>query len=571
MGSERLVLGGRYRLLRHLGGGGMSEVFLAEQRSLKRPVALKVLKRTLLEQPQMRARFKREARLLSSVAHPAVVRVIDFEADSDEGTVLVLEYAEGQTLEEALAQGALEPERAARLLLQLAEGLSAIHDQGIIHRDIKPHNVVLTPTPRGEQARLLDFGIARLVELHQSFSDTTGPHEAALSQVGQAVGTPAYVAPEQATASTVTPRTDVYAFGVLAFRVLTGALPFPGPTSMDFLEQHVRQKPPRLDEVAPHLAAWPQLVWLVGQCLEKSPDARPADGHALVEALRTLVPPSVIPLSTQTRLVLSAVTTQTLGRVQGGLQSVGSRARALARDGASALFGLDRQLALSLAVAGVVLLGAGVAVAAWPPSASEAAAAALHRGAPAEALQLVDAAWPRAGAEAPRLLPLKVAALQRLGQAEAWRALARATPYQALFLAPDALLEALAEEAGGPEVDGELNAWLHLLPPRRVDAAFARLAQEPPSRRQWGALRWLDSAGRAGALDLAGRYAAALVLRSCAVRTQAATRLGELSDRRAIPALRQLSETPKEEGPAGAVDCGQDEAAEAIRKLNRGR
>ncbi|HMK73807.1 MAG TPA: serine/threonine-protein kinase, partial [Myxococcaceae bacterium] len=158
-----LVLDERFRVLGHLGGGGMGEVYLAEQVSLGRKVALKVLKREVGQQPGMSERFRREARLLSSVEHPAVVRVIDF-GESEEGTCLVMELAEGETLLQALEKGPLEPDRGRQVMVQLAEGLEAIHEKGIIHRDLKPENVVLTAGPRGEQARLLDFGIARLVE-----------------------------------------------------------------------------------------------------------------------------------------------------------------------------------------------------------------------------------------------------------------------------------------------------------------------------------------------------------------------------------------------------------------------
>src|SRR6478735_8504826 len=186
MGPETLVLGGRFKVLRHIGGGGMSEVYLAVQLSLGRQVALKVLKRDLGKRPDMAERFRREALLLSTVDHPAVVRVIDFEP-TPEATVLVLELAEGDTLETVLKSGRLPSARALPILTQLAEGLGAIHERGIIHRDLKPQNVVLTPGPRGEQARLLDFGIARLME--------PDPDAKGLSQVGVVLGTPEYLSP----------------------------------------------------------------------------------------------------------------------------------------------------------------------------------------------------------------------------------------------------------------------------------------------------------------------------------------------------------------------------------------
>ena len=189
----------------------MGEVYLGEQVSLGRKVAIKVLHADLMLHPSMIERFKREARLLSAIEHPAVVRVIDY-GEAGVGACLVMEYVEGENLYDVLQAGAMAPSRALPLLYQLAEGLAAIHDKGIIHRDLKPENVLLTKGLRGEQARLLDFGIARLVEPEANASN--------LSQVGLVVGTPEYLSPEQAVGAPVDTRSDLYSFGVLAYRVL---------------------------------------------------------------------------------------------------------------------------------------------------------------------------------------------------------------------------------------------------------------------------------------------------------------------------------------------------------------
>jgi serine/threonine protein kinase len=582
MSKDRLVLGGRFKLLRHLGGGGMSEVFLAEQLSLGRKVALKVLKRDLGSQPEMSERFRREAQLLSTVDHPSVVRVIDFETNPKDGTVLVLEYAEGETLEQALRMGPFEPNRALRVFLQLAEGLAAIHDRGIIHRDIKPQNVVIGHSTRGEQARLLDFGIARLMELDVEAKDdaarldaeTTGPlppsnRDPFVSHPGQAVGTPAYVAPEQAMARPMDFRTDVYSFGVLAFRVLTGRLPFEGPSTRDYLEQHVKAKPPRLDEVEPKLAAWPALVKLVMQCLEKKPDARPADGHALARALKACLPVEAIPLTTQTRLALNAVATQSLSAVKGTVETLGERGRAGARRVRRLAALLDRQAKVSLAITAALTALVPTAWALWPLSPAEEAERRLLRGDAAGALQLIDASLPEAKGDVPALLSLKAAALHQLGRADDERALLRNLPYQVLFPARKPLLQALAEDYADAEGDPELQEFLELVPARELDPVFTAFAKEPLSRRQWGALRWMDRVRRNNRLDFVERYSASLNSHSCTVKAKAAVRLGQLGDADAIVALRDLSETPKDEGPSGPINCGQDEAAEAIRQLKK--
>jgi hypothetical protein len=565
--SDRLVLGGRFKLIRHLGGGGMAEVFLAEQVSIGRLVALKVLKRDLGAQATMSERFRREAKLLSSVDHPSVVRVIDFEVNKRDGTVLVLELADGQTLEAALKQGPFEPRRALTVLLQLAEGLAAVHERGIVHRDLKPQNIVLSPTARGEQARLLDFGIARLMEI----DDAAPKHEVPagadpfMSVPGQAVGTPAYVAPEQAMALPVDSRTDVYAFGVVAYRMLAGRLPFEGPSAREYLEQHVRAQPPPLDTVAPHVAPYPLLVKLVMQCLEKKATARPKDGAALVEALRAALPADQVALTTQAGRVLNAVTTQTLSAVQDRVQSMSQRGLEGVRFVGRLARGLDRQFKQSLAITVVLTALVPAAWAMWPPTVVERAEAELRAGRPAEALTTIDVALPTARADVPVLLCLKAAALHALGREDDARAVLRASPYQALFPARPALLEALAESYAADEDDAEVREWLELVPDDLARPVLRAFAAEPPSDRQWGALRFLDAAGRVEGLSLPRLYAASLQSSSCAVRARAAVRLGGLRDGTVLPALRELSESSKE----GGKNCGQDEAAEAIRAIKR--
>ncbi len=273
--ADALVLDGRFRIVQRLGGGGMGDVYLAEQVSLGRKVAVKVLKAEFGLQSSMEKRFRREAQLLSSVDHPAVVRVIDF-GNHDGSPCLVMELAEGQTLQEALAKGPLPLTRALPLLAQLADGLTAIHAQGIVHRDLKPENVVLSQTTRGEQARLLDFGIAKLAE---------GPKDSNVSQIGVILGTPEYLSPEQAMGANLDARSDLYSFGVLAYRTLSGRLPFVGPSPRQFLAQHLAAPPIPLAEAAPHLARMPALCEVVMRALGKDPASRPANADALARAL----------------------------------------------------------------------------------------------------------------------------------------------------------------------------------------------------------------------------------------------------------------------------------------------
>ncbi len=262
-------------MLRPLGSGGMGEVYLGEQVSLGRKVAIKVLHQDLHAQAGMAERFKREARLLSAVEHPAVVHIVDF-GESGDHACLVMEFVEGQSLYDVLIPGPMHPGRALPLLHQLAEGLAAIHDKGIIHRDLKPENVFISPGARGEQARLLDFGIARLVEPEAG---------SAVSQVGVVLGTPEYLSPEQAVGAKVDTRSDLYSFGVLMYRVLAGRLPFDGPAPRNFLAQHASHAPLPLDRAAPSLSRFIGLLSLVMRLLEKDPLKRPQSAHELADAL----------------------------------------------------------------------------------------------------------------------------------------------------------------------------------------------------------------------------------------------------------------------------------------------
>ncbi len=274
--KELAVLGGRYRVLKPLGVGGNAEVYLAEQVSLQRKVALKVITRRGPVLPEAHARFKREALIHSSIDHPSVVRILDFETDGPEGTVVVLEYVEGVRLDEAIAGHPMEPREVTRLLLQLAEGLAAIHAKGVVHRDFKAENVMLSEGGTGRQARILDFGLARLFDADV----LEGDGRSFVSSGGLVAATPAYAAPEQLRGLPADPRTDVYGFGITAHFMLAGRLPFNGPELNDFLKQHTEEKAPSLKGKVPD-----ELADLVQSCLEKDPARRPADGAALVALL----------------------------------------------------------------------------------------------------------------------------------------------------------------------------------------------------------------------------------------------------------------------------------------------
>ncbi|MBI3183774.1 MAG: protein kinase [Myxococcales bacterium] len=562
-----VILGNRFRIVHRLGGGGMSEVYLADQVSLRRKVALKVLRREAGDRFALAERFRREAELLAAVEHPAVVRVIDF-IESEEATCLVLELAEGETLDSLLQRGKLRPPCAVRLLAQLAEGLAAIHARGILHRDLKPQNVALAPTTRGLQARLLDFGIAKLAE---------SEGDPSVSQPGQVVGTPAYLSPEQCAARPLDTRSDVYAFGVLAYRALTGKLPFQGPTPHELMVQHLFARPNPLEEVAPELRSHPELCTLVARCLEKNPSRRPVSGSSLLRQLAALpAPKRERPLASEPSFATPAwLWSKPVGK--GRLsERLSARAfvlrRRLTRALSSALATLSPRVhrpafrRKQLAAAALLLAFAPAVWAVLPRSLPSRAAALLREGRAGEALTLVDAALPTATAQAPDLYAIKAAALHRLERHAEEELLLREHRHQALFSAHPLLLDALAEDFAEREGDEVLAELIALVPKEALFERFSKSSRGGPSRRQWGALRYLDVAG-AGGVEWAERYAASLESLDCEVRAAAARRLGELGDPEAIPSLRELSESPKEE--RSGKGCGQDEAADAIRALKR--
>lgn len=303
--EQSTVLGGRFRLVKPLGYGGAADVYLAEQVSLGRKVALKVITRRGSMAADAEARFKREALLHSAIDHPSVVRVLDFDASGPEGAIVVLEYVEGRRLDELVGGVPLPITEALPLLLQLAEGLAAIHAHGVVHRDFKAENVMVTETALGRRARILDFGLARLFDADQ----VAGDGRSFVSGIGVVAGTPAYLAPEQFHGSPADPRSDVYAFGVTAYFVLSGELPFRGPDVQAYLRQHAEDRPAPLPPQVPD-----SLAALVMRCLEKTPSRRPADGAALVAALAPMVssPVAVAPKPRSRKWVPFAVAVSVL-------------------------------------------------------------------------------------------------------------------------------------------------------------------------------------------------------------------------------------------------------------------
>jgi TolB-like protein/Tfp pilus assembly protein PilF len=266
---------GRYRIVERLGEGGMGTVFRAQDPRLERDVAIKVLRAESLRDESARRRFRLEARALSRLLHPHIATLFDIDEDGGRD-FLVLEFVDGETLAQLLARGPLPEPRARAIGMEVTDALQAAHEQGLVHRDLKPGNVIITPRGR---AKVLDFGLSRFL------SDATQPGSATTaSGAPELAGTLAYMAPEQIQGGPVDPRTDLWALGVLLFEMTAGVRPFSGEQPAALLYSIVHDPAPRLRELRPGVSAGLEAV--VARCLEKSPELRFGDAGDLLRALR---------------------------------------------------------------------------------------------------------------------------------------------------------------------------------------------------------------------------------------------------------------------------------------------
>jgi serine/threonine-protein kinase len=286
------ALGGAYQIERELGGGGMSRVFLAREQALKRAVVIKVL--LPLVHPSLRAeRFAREVRVAAALQHPNVVPL--FSAGEAAGLpYYVMPYVSGESLRARLTrEGRLPLADALSILRDVARALAFAHERGVVHRDVKPENVLLA----GDAAVVTDFGIAKALTAAYAGSGERPERGSArdlrtLSAIGSTIGTPAYMAPEQTTGDPgVDHRADVYAWGILAYELLGGVHPFADrATPQDLFAAHLSATPQPLSEVAPALS--PAVSTLVMRCLEKDRARRPQSARDIRDALATVVTPS---------------------------------------------------------------------------------------------------------------------------------------------------------------------------------------------------------------------------------------------------------------------------------------
>ncbi|MGL5851031.1 MAG: protein kinase domain-containing protein, partial [Phycicoccus sp.] len=286
------TLDGRYRVLRRLADGGMATVYLGVDERLGRDVALKVMRPHLVHDESFVTRFRREARSAASLSHPNVVAVYD-QGEDDGQVFLAMEYVSGKTLREVLTdEGPLSPRAALDVLDALLLALGEAHRKGLIHRDVKPENVILS---ENGTVKVADFGLARAVS-----------SQTVTSSSGMLLGTVAYLSPEQVERGVADARSDVYAAGLVLFEMLTGTKAFTGDTPIHVAYQHVHGGVPAPSSRVPSLPT--ELDDLVAESTSRDPDERPTDAGAFLELVR------------RTRAVLSSAVLD--ARPEGGEASV---------------------------------------------------------------------------------------------------------------------------------------------------------------------------------------------------------------------------------------------------------
>jgi len=270
---------GRYRVIGAIGRGSMGGVFEVEDEAGQR-FALKSPVRDVNSGGEVTRRFAREANVLRLLDHPNLIAALDVFVEAGQ-LFLVMERVDGRTLGKRLADGRLEPRQALVIARQLLEGVGHAHMQGLVHRDLKPENILLVSMGEWERVKIIDFGIVKLVgDVAAAFGAN------ALTNTGLVVGTPAYMAPEQALGRLVDGRADLYAIGIMLYEMLTGHPPFRDPDPIVMMRLQAKVAPPSLREVM-HDAAWctPQLVALVEGALVKEPEDRFASAAVMTAVL----------------------------------------------------------------------------------------------------------------------------------------------------------------------------------------------------------------------------------------------------------------------------------------------
>ena len=568
------TLDGRYRVLAHIASGGMGAIFRAHHVYMRKELALKVLRPDLSTLPDIAERFRREGEIAASLEHDNIVRVTDFGRSPEGWFFLAMELLEGESLFDRLRHGPFAPDEAVRILVQVCRGLDAAHARGVVHRDLKPENIFLVLRPPG-LVKLLDFGIAKLTD-PQTVSDT---------QAGVVVGTPEYLSPEQAMGGAVDGRADVYAVGLIGWRMLAGRHPFSAADARGLLMMQATRPVPPLTEARPDLAAWPGLLAAIERACAKEVSERHASASELREELEACLGSldglPVLPADAGTARL--ATTTSGSGlRVTPVIQDTVALAPEPLPGGPAAppsalarvlAFGRRRRLLFSLAAAAALVAVVTPAIVRWLDGRPAARARELlEAGQPEAARDLVASAVVRRPGDA-RLRVLQGRAHHRIPGQAATGVEAYAV---ALDLDPQALDDAaLSDLAADLSRDRKVADRSALLLVRAGKAAIPSVLAATRSGTGVARLRALGVARELGAedrVDLVEAYGALLGDEDCEVRRAAAQRLGEIGSAAAVSRLSEVArETrtiqPLFGQPQQVPTCGAEEAGAAIRRI----
>jgi serine/threonine-protein kinase len=277
---------GEYIVVDRIGSGGMGSVYKAEQPSMNRMVAIKVLHSRFATRDDLVARFRREARAMSQLSHPNTARVYKYGELDDGAVYFVMDYLEGRNLAAWVREnGPMQAERAVQLMAQVCGALEEAHRAGIVHRDLKPENVFLT-TQSGSTdfPKVLDFGLAKMSEKQM------GRGSMMFTQQGMVFGTPEFMSPEQAQGEALDCRSDIYSLALILYELITGKLPFDAKAPLDIMKAHVRDAPIPLSKRVSGKPFWPELEAVIAKALAKSPDDRYPSAAVFGEALLGCLP-----------------------------------------------------------------------------------------------------------------------------------------------------------------------------------------------------------------------------------------------------------------------------------------
>ena len=547
------VIDGRYRLTELIGQGGMGAVYRGEHTTIRRPVAVKLLHPELAQLPELVHRFEREAYAIGRIDHPNCVTISDFGHLDDGSVYLVMEYLQGETLGELLdRERMLDPLRAIHLTRHVVRGLRHAHHSGIVHRDVKPDNVVLVNLDGDPDfAKILDFGIAKLIGSAESHE-----HDK-LTQAGIAFGTPTYISPEQAMGDGAEPRSDLYSATVMLFEMLTGSPPFRADDKLELLAMHASRKPPLLADAAPG-RKWPkELEATIQRGLGKRAVERFANADEFLEdldkAALALGAPSVAPTQWPVTgpFEARALSTEEIRErsVLGDYRRVfaavdpNKKKKLLAAVGGALLL-----IVLGFAVAG----DKGAPEASAPPpgavadeatdeSILRAAEKSLNRGSPAETIELIES-QERADGDAKAQLQLGHAYSVKSDYPKAIGA------YRlALELEPDLIIDPTLRTNLQLMIDGDgpvfVDAAALLIVHHGGEAVKERLvelASAKDMKTRHAALALAEKLGLGGRVDRVRSFSWDLTQRkTCEGRRDAVSSLRALGDPQAIPALEK--------------------------------